>query len=212
MQEVLSRARLQHVRLERGRSQALVIPACAPPADPGRRHEIALVLRSMLARLTGDAPASLRLERTGQGKPTLGGPAGLAFNVSHSRAYSLIAISSAGDIGCDIEDRFGDEDVMGLCPAVLHSSELDAMERLAPHERQDAFRRYWVRKEAVLKAAGSGFLRDPRHVVTGLDRPSATWLGEQGPAFVIHDRRIEAGCLAAVASMDAACSWHLLDG
>lgn len=84
------------------------------------------------------------------------------------------------------------------------------MERLAPHARQEAFGRYWVRKEAVLKAAGSGFLHDPRRVITGLDQPHATWVGEQGPDFTIHNRQIDAGCVAAVASMDADCSWRLL--
>jgi phosphopantetheinyl transferase len=86
------------------------------------------------------------------------------------------------------------------------------MARLAPHERQDAFRRYWVRKEAVLKAAGSGFLSDPRQVVTGLDERHPTWVAHEGPALVIHDIRLDAGCVAAVASMDGACTWRLLAG
>lgn len=207
----LTRVRLQDVRVDRGCSQALVLPARLPPKDTVRRHAAAAMLRSVLARLTGKAPDTVHLEESVDGKPRLVG-GGIAFNMSHSLGYSLLALSLSGDIGCDIEDRFTDEDVSGLAPPVLHLSELEAMERLAPQERQDAFRRYWVRKEAVLKAAGSGFLRDPRQVVTGLQDRHPTWTAREGPHLVIHDQQIGPGCLAAVASMDDACSWHLLEG
>lgn len=100
---------------------------------------------------------------------------------------------------------------MGLGQSVLHASELQTMERLAPNERQDAFKRYWVRKEAVLKAAGSGFLRDPRHVITGLQDRNPQWTQDEGPLLVIHNQLIAEGCFAAVASMDSTCRWHLLE-
>ncbi|RZL91811.1 MAG: 4'-phosphopantetheinyl transferase superfamily protein [Variovorax sp.] len=194
---------LRNVELVPGASLALVVRRHPDAADVGA------MLRLLLGRLTGRPPESIQLEKTAEGKPWLAG-CNIAFNLSHARGYSLMALSSAGEIGCDIEDRFSDEDVMGLGAPVLHASELDAMRRLAPWEQRAAFRRYWVRKEAVLKAAGTGFLRDPRLVVTGLDQAHATFLGEQAPDFTIHDRQIEAGCLAAVASMDAACNWRLL--
>ncbi len=169
------------------------------------------LLSVVIAAWTGKAPESLRIEKDARGKPALVG-GGVAFNISHSRHYSMVALSRVGEIGCDIEDRFSDEDVMGLCRSVLHASELEAMERLGPHERQDAFRRYWVRKEAILKAAGWGFLRDPREVITGLDEPHPQWLSAPVPQFVLHNQSVTEGCFAAVASMDAACQWHLFQG
>jgi 4'-phosphopantetheinyl transferase len=102
--------------------------------------------------------------------------------------------------------------VMGFCRSVLHASEMEAMERLAPDRRQEAFSRYWVRKEAVLKAAGSGFLRDPRELITGLEDRNPEWKGEAGPRFILHNQHIAESCFAAVASMDAECRWHLLEG
>lgn len=191
-----------------GTSLALVVPG---RPGIGGRVDAGPVLRALLGKVTGRPPESIRLEKSAAGKPWLEG-SGVAFNLSHARGYSLIALSLAADIGCDIEDRFGQDDVMELGAGVLHASELDALQRLGAHERQDAFRRYWVRKEAVLKAAGTGFLRDPRLVVTGLDEPHATWIGEPGPALTLHDRQIAPGCVAAVASVDAACSWHRLIG
>jgi phosphopantetheinyl transferase len=190
-------------------SFALVLPRAV--AGAGSRDLARQVPLLVLAASTGRTPESMRIEKDARGKPRLVG-GGMAFNISHSRGYSLVALSRAGEIGCDIEDRFDNEDVMGLGRSVLHASELEALERLAPQQRQDAFRRYWVRKEAVLKAAGSGFLRDPREVTTGLEARHPEWMGEAGPRFILHNQLIAEGCFAAVASMDATCQWHLLEG
>ena len=118
-------------------------------------------------------------------------------------------MSLGGDIGCDIENRFrDDDDVDELGAVVLHPVEQQEMLRLAAPQRQEAFKRYWVRKEAVLKAAGSGFLKDPRAVIVGLDRAQPIWDNVDGPAMNIHERQLGPDCFAAVASADAACSWH----
>lgn len=201
----------ERIELAPGSSLALVLSS--PGALPeDMKHAAWAMLRSLLARFISCPPGALRFGRSPQGKPGVIGAGAPAFNLSHSRGRSLIALSWSGDVGCDIEDRFSDEDVMGLCPSVLHASELDAMERLAPRERQDAFRRYWVRKEAVLKAEGSGFLRDPRDVITGLEARNPEWTAQAGPRFVLHNQLIAEGCFAAVASMDADCRWLLLEG
>jgi len=143
-------------------------------------------------------PDSLRIASTPQGKPYVEGADAIQFNVSHARDYSLVALSRSRDVGCDIEDRFEAADVDRLGPLVLHRDEAEAVNRLQGQARQDAFRRCWVRKEALLKAAGSGFLGDPRHV-----RP-------EDSAWVVHEKQIDASCTAAVAGTDAICAWHLL--
>ncbi|NPC57763.1 4'-phosphopantetheinyl transferase family protein [Caenimonas soli] len=195
------------VRLTRGQSLALVVHK---PVLAAREATRAL-LDSLLAQLTNRPVASLGLAKTADGKPFLPGPDAIGFNLSHSRRYSLIALTLSGEIGCDIEDRFtADEDVGELCPLVLHPLELEAMDRLAAKERQLAFRRYWVRKEAALKAMGTGFLRDPRHLIVGQDDAQAAWTGQEGGRFNLHNQSIEAGCVAAVASADADCRWYEL--
>ena len=204
---------LEDIALGHASSLALLFPlpqSATASAEAPRREATRSVLRSILGRLLGRAPESLQFERSAQGKPRIAGGSDIAFNLSHSRGYSLIALSRTGDIGCDIEDRFTNEDVSGLCPLVLHPSELDAIETLAVQDRVEAFRRYWVRKEAVLKAAGSGFLTDPRELITGREDPHATWSAQPGVPFAIHNQRIADGCLAAVASMDPVCTWRWL--
>lgn len=209
----LLRIELRNVRLVKGYSLALVVRsalATEESAAPARRRAVGTVLRSVLAMLAGRPPESIRFEKAAEGKPYLAGGSGIAFNLSHSRRYSLIALSLSGEVGCDIEDRFTDEDVAGLCPLILHPAELEAMHRLAAQDRQDALRRYWVRKEAVLKATGSGFLSDPRNLITGQEDRQARWTAQAGPSFSIHNQLVEPGCVAAVASMDPVCIWHLL--
>lgn len=194
---------LQDVQLAPGCSLALLVRG-RTAVDPA--------LRSLLGRATGRPPGALRFGKTADGKPYLAGPAPIAFNLSNSRTHSLIALTLDGEIGCDIEDRFReDDDVDELGALVLHPAEQQEMGRLPAPDRQAAFKRYWVRKEAVLKAAGSGFLRDPRAVIVGLDRGQPTWSdGVDGPLFNLHEKQLGPDCFAAVASADAACSWCLL--
>ena len=197
----LSQLPLADIRLVQGCSLALLVT----------RAELDECLRHVLGKLTGRPLQSLQFETTPEGKPYLAGNDGIGFNLSRSRRHSLIALSLGGEIGCDIEDRFrDDDDVDELGAVVLHPTEQQEMSRLAARDRQDAFKRYWVRKEAVLKAAGSGFLKDPRAVIVGLDRAQPTWDGVNGPAFNIHEKQLGVDCFAAVASADTACSWHLL--
>ena len=178
-------------------------------AGQALRHEVGELLRMVLGSLTGRPPQSLRFEASPEGKPYLAGNDSIAFNLSHSRSYSLIALSLGGEIGCDVEDRFrDDDDVDELGAVVLHPVEQQEMLRLAAPQRQEAFKRYWVRKEAALKAAGSGFLKDPRAVIVGLDCAQPVWDKVDGPAMNIHERQLGPNCFAAVASADAACSWR----
>lgn len=201
----LSVLSLVDVKLPRGRSLALLV-------EPRQvRLEMRNILRLVIGCITATSPESLRFETTSAGKPFLVGDSSVAFSLSHSRSYSLIALSLGGDVGCDVEDRFrSDDDVDQLSPSILHPVEQQEMERLAAPGRQDAFKRYWVRKEAALKAAGSGFLKDPRTVIVGLDLVQTRWDGHDGPVLNLHNQRVAEHCLAAVASMDKACDWYLL--
>jgi phosphopantetheinyl transferase len=189
------------IELQAGSSLALLVPAAgAMQSPPGavRSAAVHALVRKVLVHLTQVAPSALRIAKTQRGKPYLERANPIRFNVSHARAYSLVALSHAGEIGCDIEDRFDADDVDRLGPLVLHAQELEALVHVHGAERQDALRRCWVRKEALLKAAGSGFLEDPRNVLA------------QDARLALHECEVAPGCSAAVASADAACTWHLL--
>ncbi|MFG6175954.1 4'-phosphopantetheinyl transferase family protein [Halomonas sp. THAF12] len=123
-----------------------------------RRHEDRLravatraALRRRLAVRLDAEPRGLRLVINRHGKPRLPDPAGLAFNVSHAGDFALIALSTQGEVGIDIERRLASTDEQALAALVLSPRERrpDMTARLGFHER-------WVAKEAVLKALGLG--------------------------------------------------------
>jgi phosphopantetheinyl transferase len=183
-----------------GASLALLVPfPGSVQSGSVRTATVRALVRRLLGQLMHVQPDALPVARTQRGKPYVEGANAIHFNVSHAQAYSLVALSRSHAIGCDIEDRFEASDVDRLGPLVLHRDEAQAVNRLRGQERQDAFRRCWVRKEALLKAFGSGFLEDPRHVRA------------EDSALIVHEKQIDAGCAAAVAGTDAICAWHLLE-
>ena len=85
---------------------------------------------------------------------------------------------------------------------------------LPEHARQGAFLRYWVRKEAVLKASGFGFKADPmgiqvtQHACTvSLKAPDGQPIDQ---AFTLHDSPAAVQYQAAVASPYSDCCWARL--
>lgn len=176
------------------------------------RAKVRDLLRRVIGRLTAQAPETVAIAISSAGKPYLTGDRWPAFSLSHGRTYSLIALSESGKIGCDIEDRFdGKGGVAELVHSILHPEELQQWSALPAQEQADAFKRCWVRKEAVLKAAGTGFLKEPRSVIVGLDTPQAAWPVDPAMNLNLHMRRVADDCFAAVASFDARCDWHVLD-
>ena len=92
------------------------------------------------------------------GRPRL--PDG-SFHISISHSGDLVmvalarAVHEAGAVGVDVEEVVGAR-AAGLASSVLSSAEQDDLaSRPAPNRAQDLIR-YWVRKEAVLKATGDG--------------------------------------------------------
>jgi 4'-phosphopantetheinyl transferase len=94
------------------------------------------------------------LDYTAAGQPVWPG-SGLHFNVAHSGALALVAISASVPVGVDVEWR-RDVDVDGLAAQVLGEHERRLLSQAPPALRQETFYRYWVCKEAALKAVGRG--------------------------------------------------------
>lgn len=91
-----------------------------------------------------------------QGKPFL--PDAPGFNLSHSGGWLALIVGDSPDLGIDIEagERLGDG--ADLVPRVLHPQEATAWR--AATDRRSLFLRAWTRKEALLKAKGTGVLDD----------------------------------------------------
>ena len=148
-------------------------------------------LRQLVARRTGQPPEALAFDYGPHGKPFLRGASGPAFNMSHSEGIGLIALddedreATPGAIGVDVELLRTLPDAPELAAANFEPEECETLIQLCEPARSQAFLIGWTRKEACLKALGSGF-SSPTRLATGLamDARSVTW--KVGAADATH--------------------------
>lgn len=117
-------------------------------------------LRAVLSRYLGIGPKVVALYRREGGKPSLrrelrGQPA-ITFNLSHAHGRALIAVSNGPEVGVDLERIRSDVEVAKLSERFFTPSEHATIMQLSQAQRAARFFRYWVAKEAVLKAQGVG--------------------------------------------------------
>lgn len=108
-----------------------------------------------------------QLEFDAAGKPRIahGGP---AFSLSHGGSLAVLAVSApesagddAADIGVDVEPIASYN--QAAAHRVLAADECAWIEAVADERNRAArFARAWTRLEAILKADGCGFTKDPR--------------------------------------------------
>ncbi len=81
---------------------------------------------------------------------------GLEFSLSHADEIALIAVSSLGAVGIDIEREVDSFDVHELAASVFNQRECRRLAGLSAVAARRGFLRMWVRKEAYAKACGLG--------------------------------------------------------
>ena len=95
-------------------------------------------LKQLLAGYTGIAPRDIQFETGQYGKPRLAGTTiddGLVFNVSHSGAMALIAISTNCALGIDIERINTRHNLQGMAQRCFSNQELRSWNQLTePHK------------------------------------------------------------------------------
>jgi 4'-phosphopantetheinyl transferase len=117
------------------------------------------ILRMILGRYLGESPHKIHFEYTSKGKPVLANNPGydtLHFNLSHSDALALYAVTRGRNIGIDIERVRDDVAVEQIAQKFFSQDEISSLERIHKHKRNELFFKYWTRKEAYLKAMGEG--------------------------------------------------------
>ena len=117
------------------------------------------ILRTLLGQYLRVSPNTLAFAVSRFGKPDLPpsqNPTHIAFNVSHSADFSLLAFAVDTKVGVDVEHVRKKESVAELARVVLSPAEYAGFAALADADRQRAFFRAWTRKEALVKAIGEG--------------------------------------------------------
>ena len=121
-------------------------------------------LRRLLSRYLGLTPLEISLGYGSDGKPfcTIQPPGrNIFFNLSHSENAAALAISSGFEVGIDVEQIRPIEE--GVPLEVFSIRERAEFTALPDAERQKVFFESWARKEACLKALGTGFILPPTH-------------------------------------------------
>lgn len=126
--------------------------------DRGRFVTTRWCLRRLLGHYLRCSPLAIAFRYGGRGKPALREPAdaGIWFNVSHSGAWSLIALAATPSVGVDVERVREDVDALGVADFAFASGERSYLRGLPASERVGCFFRCWTQKEAYLKANGAG--------------------------------------------------------
>jgi 4'-phosphopantetheinyl transferase len=128
-------------------------------------------LRQVLASRLGIPPSEIELEYGRQGKPSLSRRMPgrtLQFNLSRSQDIAVIALSTDGAVGVDVEAIRAvpeADDIAALC---FSAAEHKSYCKLRPEDRLEGFLRSWTRLEAISKALGCGLGSAPSSDERGL--------------------------------------------
>lgn len=115
-------------------------------------------LRTILGQYLKVSPATIRFHYNQHGKPFLDSHSNrLFFNLSHSEEKAVLAIATEKNVGIDLEKINYTLNYRSIAGQYFTSEERLCLDRFPKARKQRAFYRLWTRKEALLKAAGTGF-------------------------------------------------------
>lgn len=133
-----------------------------------RRYVAAHVaLRERIGQQLGRSPDGLSFETGVHGKPRLR-VAGWHVNLSHSADLALIGLAEGVEIGVDLEVIRPVDDARPLAESVFGPNERRTLAAMSGPARDRAFLQGWTRKEACLKALGTGLSLSPQAFEAGL--------------------------------------------
>jgi 4'-phosphopantetheinyl transferase len=174
---------------ERARAQAL-----ENPRDQQRFTIAHGALRILAGRELGTPPTALTWTAGRHGKPEF---SGLHISLSHSGDMIAVAVSSDRPVGVDIQNVLPGLDTVALAARYFPPGEARYVaagpDASAQEER---FTGLWVRKEAVVKAAGSRLFPNLKIVVLGRDVVDCA---EPASVHRVAEIAVPAGSRAAVA-------------
>ncbi len=150
-------------------------------------------LRRILARYLSTRPQDVRFSYGQHGKPMLAEHDEPQFNLSDSESRGIAAVSRGARIGVDLEFAREGRAFTDIADRFFAEVESAALRALPSEDRRTAFYRAWTRKEAYLKAWGTG-------LSFGANRFTLDYIGE-GPGSLVATEMPE----------DDASRWHFKD-
>jgi len=172
--------------------------------DRGRYIAAHVSLRLSLAERVGQAPEEIEFAIGRHGKPELAADCDWVFNLSHSGNIGLIAVAPRklyGAIGVDVEMIGAIDDLPSLARDNFTDEEFNALIKSRDGDALRLFLRCWTRKEACLKALGSGFTVAANSFTAGLTSDLAkVRIDVEGQSCSVHVKSLfeSETCIAAV--------------
>ena len=140
---------------------------------PEDRHRFAFC-RTTLRRLLGEylelEPGLVPIEYSTFGKPQIAGTEKrrIEFNLSHSGPWAIFAFVTDRPVGVDVECWLPEGEWEELVGHALTPTEIQQLAKLPVSCRRESFFRTWTRKEALLKALGTGLSTEMNQLEIGL--------------------------------------------
>ncbi|HEV8133982.1 MAG TPA: 4'-phosphopantetheinyl transferase superfamily protein [Pyrinomonadaceae bacterium] len=174
-------------------------------------------LRTILSRYLKTSAAEIEFIYGVNGKPQLADSClqaqPLYFNLAHSAGLALYAFTLIGELGVDLElirtDFTGDD----IAKRFFSPGEVACLNAVSAELRHEAFFNCWTRKEAFIKATGSGLSLplDQFEVTLTPGEPArllrTTWNEDEASRWSI--KSIDAGQRYVAAVAVAAHDWEL---
>ncbi len=177
-------------------------------------------LRSLLGRYLQADPAEIALSHQPHGKPELTAPwngHGLEFNLSHSGNLAIIAVTRDRQIGVDVEAIRSMPNAEALLERFFSPEEVAQWRQCLDERREAVFFQGWTRKEAWLKAVGSGLSFPLDEFCVTMDGPARV-LSIQGDAIKAAQWQLECfepclgyvGAVAVRGRIGAVRQWRIV--
>lgn len=165
-------------------------------------------LRALLAQTVAKSPHELTFRTSRWGKPALAGGLRLQFSMSRSGALALIGLSPRLPIGVDLEVLRPLPDERAVIRTQLTASERRCL-LIAGESRTRRLLTAWTRKEAALKALGTGLLLSAADARVGVtEKPRVAQVRAEAHVCRASVRSITTGipAVAAYALTSTACA------
>jgi 4'-phosphopantetheinyl transferase len=127
-----------------------------------------VLVRRMLARVSGAASDSFVFEAGEHGRPEIASPEAarrFRFNLSHTHGLVACAVTRVADIGVDVEYVERKVEILSVGNHVFSAIEVEGLAALSGDAQRERFFDLWTLKEAYIKAIGKG-LSAPLRAIT----------------------------------------------
>ena len=167
-----------------------------------------VAMRRILARELGVRPETIVYGAGAAGKPFIASPAGsgVEYSFSDSGDLALLAVGRGAALGADVEACRSISDLEGVAERFFAPEERAALFALPEADRRAGFYRLWTRKEAYIKAIGTGLGHSLDRFVVTIEVDDVRFVSLDGDAEAA--KRWDLRPIAVPSGYEAAVATH----